>query len=71
VNGPVGVTLFEGGPVSPNGVLAAGTITAPDPENPCGWEDLADVRRAIRNGYAYVNVHTLAHPPGEIRGQLR
>jgi hypothetical protein len=25
---------------------------------------------AIESGNAYVNVHTVAHPPGEIRGQL-
>jgi hypothetical protein len=71
VNGPVGVTLFEGGPVSSSGVLAEGTITAPDEGNACGWESVADVQQAMANGFAYVNVHTLAHPPGEIRGQLR
>jgi glucose/arabinose dehydrogenase len=70
VNGPVGVTLFSGGPTSPNGILAQGTITAPDDGNACNWTDLADVLAAIQNGYAYVNVHTIAHPPGEIRGQL-
>jgi len=71
VNGPVGVTLFSGGPVSPNGVLAEGTLIAPDEGNACGWEDLEDVRRATKNGYAYVNVHTQSHPTGEIRGQIR
>jgi hypothetical protein len=72
VNGPVGVTLFEAddGPVSPDGVLAEGTITGPDPDNACGWEDLSDVRTAMKNGYAYVNVHTTGHPAGEIRGQV-
>lgn len=70
VNGPVGVTLFEGGPVSPNGVLAEGTIETPDTDNGCGWDELADVQMAMKNGNAYVNVHTLAHPPGEIRGQI-
>lgn len=71
VNGPVGVTLFSGGPVSPDGVLAEGTAAAPDASNACNWEDVGDVLTAIENGYAYVNVHTLAHPPGEIRGQIR
>lgn len=69
-NGPVGVTLFEGGPTSENGILSAGTIAEPDEENGCGWETLGDVVSAIRRGDTYVNVHTLAHPPGEIRGQV-
>ncbi|WP_396611683.1 CHRD domain-containing protein [Haloferax sp. S1W] len=70
VNGPVGVTLFEGGPVSKSGVLAEGTVTEPDAGNGCGWESLEDVFDAIERGEAYVNVHTLANLPGEIRGQL-
>ena len=70
VNGPVGVTLFTGGPISPNGILAEGTVVAPDEGNACTWDSLADVESAIRHGFGYVNVHTLAHPPGEIRGQI-
>ncbi len=69
-NGPVGVTLFSGGPTSENGILSAGTIVEPDDGNGCEWGTLADVVGAIRNGEAYVNVHTLANPPGEIRGQI-
>ncbi len=83
VSGPVGVTLFMGtvasGPVS--GVLATGTITAPDPGNACGWTDLAAVVAAINSGNTYVNVHTNDgvapantgpgdFPGGEIRGQI-
>jgi glucose/arabinose dehydrogenase len=71
VNGPVGVTLFSGGPISPNGTLAEGTITAPDEGNGCSWTGLQDVLTAIRNGNAYVNVHTQANPGGEIRGQIQ
>jgi hypothetical protein len=66
------------GPV--NGVLAAGTVTAPDPGNGCGWLDLDDVVTALESGDTYVNVHTNdgVEPPntgpgdfpgGEIRGQ--
>lgn len=70
VNGPVGVTLFMGGPVTPEGILAQARVSAPNDGNACGWETLADVAAAISSGNAYVNVHTLAHPPGEIRGQI-
>ncbi|MFD1645552.1 spondin domain-containing protein [Haloarchaeobius litoreus] len=69
-NGPVGVTLFEGGPESSDGTLAEGTITEPDDENGCGWESLDDVLTALRGDHTYVNVHTAANPAGEIRGQV-
>jgi len=85
VNGPVGATLFSGGtpgsgPV--NGVLAKGTITAPDANNGCGWATLADVAAAMQSGNTYVNVHTNDgipptntgpgdFPGGEIRGQVQ
>ena len=71
VNGPVGVTLFVGGPVDVNGTLAEGVITAPDPGNACGWADLDAVIAALESGDTYVNVHTTAHPGGEIRGQIK
>jgi hypothetical protein len=71
VNGPVGVTLFSGGPVTVNGTLAEGVITAPDEGNMCGWTDLDAVITALMSADTYVNVHTVAHPGGEIRGQVR
>ncbi|MFC7213716.1 CHRD domain-containing protein [Saliphagus sp. GCM10025334] len=69
-NGPVGVTLFSGGPTSDSGILAEGTITAPDDGNGCGWSTLDDVILAMKRGDTYVNVHTVDNPPGEIRGQI-
>lgn len=84
VNGPVGVTLFVGAPGGGrvDGVLAQGTVTAPDPGNGCGWADLSDVVDAMHSGNTYVNVHTNDgvpptntgpgdFPGGEIRGQIR
>lgn len=82
VNGPVGVTLFGGAPAGGriDGELAAGSLTAPDLGNACGWTDLEDVVTAVESGAAYVNVHTNDgvapantgpgdFPGGEIRGQ--
>ena len=71
MNGPVGVTLFQGSPVTKSGILSSGAILAVDPGNGCGWADLDDLVDAIRSGDTYVNVHTLGNLPGEIRGQLR
>jgi hypothetical protein len=83
VAGPVGVTLFHGAPGGGpfEGLLASGTITAPDAGNGCGWTTLGDVEAAVNAGNAYVNVHTNDgvappntgpgdFPGGEIRGQL-
>jgi hypothetical protein len=67
-NGPVGVTLFSGDPTTKR--TFKGTVTAPDDGNACGWTDLAAVVGAMWDGDTYVNVHTLAHPSGEIRGQI-
>lgn len=79
VNGPVVAFLFGFDPagVDVNGVLAEGTITAanviprPDSEAcPGGVANLAELIAKIRSGEAYVNVHTIDWPGGEIRGQL-
>lgn len=69
VNGPVGVTLFTGSPFSARGNLR-GSFTEPDPENDCGWLTLEDVVAALSSGNAYVNIHTVEYPSGEIRGQI-
>jgi hypothetical protein len=71
-NGPVVVTL-DGGPTRPGrsqGVLAEGTITAASLQGSLAGMTLADLVALIDAGDAYVNVHTDAHPSGEIRGQV-
>lgn len=72
-NGPVVAFLFgfEPGGVFVNGTLAQGIITAGDLTGPLAGMSLDDLLDAIRAGNTYVNVHTLANPPGEIRGQIR
>ncbi|MQA00367.1 MAG: CHRD domain-containing protein [Dehalococcoidia bacterium] len=77
-NGPVVAFLF--GPVTEgvtvNGTLATGTITnadvIPRPDSaacPGGVANFDEMVEKIIEGEAYVNVHTLALPAGEIRGQ--
>jgi hypothetical protein len=78
VNGPVVVFLYGFGPVvSPNGVLSEGARTNADVNPvgssaacPGGVANFAELVEKIRSGDAYVNVHTLANPGGEIRGQI-
>ena len=71
-NGPAGVTLIQlGAPITVNGILSQGPILAPNEGNACGWLTTDDIVDAIKAGNAYVNVHTLNYPGGEIRGQLR
>ncbi|CAH2030948.1 CHRD domain-containing protein [Trichlorobacter ammonificans] len=72
-NGPPVVFLFSG-PKKPgmfSGVLAEGTITARELSGEFAGKTLDELLQLITTGNAYVNVHTDAHPGGEIRGQLR
>jgi hypothetical protein len=76
------VVAFLFGPVlgglDANGVLAQGALTnantIPRPDSaqcPGGVANFDELIAKIRSGEAYVNVHTLANPGGEIRGQIR
>lgn len=49
-----------------NGVVAHGSITNANNAN----VSLDSLRVLFNNGNAYVNVHTTANPPGEIRDQV-
>jgi hypothetical protein len=68
VNGSVGVTLLMG--TFDNDDRVRSSFTAPDAGNGCMWATLGDVVGAIVDGNAYVNIHTVDFPGGEIRGQL-
>lgn len=79
LNGPVVVFLFgfNSAGVTVNGRLSEGTITAanviPRPDSaacPGGIATFDDLIEKMQTGGAYVNVHTLELPAGEIRGQL-
>lgn len=72
-NGPPIAGLFAGpkkeGKFS--GVLAEGVITEKDLMGSFSGKPLSDLIKLIKSGGAYVNVHTDAHPDGEIRGQIK
>jgi CHRD domain len=74
--GPVAVWLYPSKPPAVvkegkfTGVLARGTITAAQLIGPLKGKTIADLVDDIKAGNAYVNVHTTAHPAGEIRGQI-
>lgn len=53
-----------------DGVLAVGVITSANLVGPLAGQTLADLVGQIEAGNAYVNVHTLTNPGGEIRGQI-
>jgi hypothetical protein len=71
-NGPVAVFLFGfvSGGVTSNGVLAEGSFSGSDLLPTCGFADIGDLVAAMVAGNTYVNVHTVANPAGEIRGQI-
>jgi hypothetical protein len=76
-NGPVVLFLYPDGPPAQlfpgifNGLLGSRTVTSADirPKYP-GISNLDDLRQAIEEGRAYVNVHSVENPGGEIRGTL-
>ncbi len=73
INGPVLVVLLnsESKPLGMvHGPLAQGNFTGADLKGPLSGKQLSDLINMIKNGDAYVNVHTTQNPEGEIRGQL-
>ena len=61
---------FDAEGVSGNGNLATGKITDDDLVGALSGMTIADLIVQIEAGNAYVNVHTIANPGGEIRGQV-
>lgn len=75
-NGGVVVWLYPSAPPAvmlpgtTNGILATGTITSASLVGTLKGKTLGDLITQMNNGNAYVNVHTMMNPGGEIRGQI-
>lgn len=70
-NGPVVVSLLTlPAPGVSGSVQIQGYLTAADLTGPLAGHPLQDLISALRRGTAYLNVYTVRHPDGEIRGQL-
>ncbi|UCE31038.1 MAG: CHRD domain-containing protein [Burkholderiales bacterium] len=76
-NGPIVVWLYPSAPPEvlipgrSDGMLAVGVFTAANLVGPLAGQTIEDLIAHIQAGNAYVNVHTVAFPSGEIRGQIR
>lgn len=75
-NGPIAVWLYPqsqspslmAGPI--NGKLVQGVIADSSLTGPMKGKSVLDLIHAIEHDSAYVQVHTKAHPEGELRGQV-
>lgn len=69
-NGPPGTPACPSPPATVAGTVSAADVVGPAAQGVAAGE-WAEIRRAIRAGATYVNVHSDLFPGGEIRGQLR
>lgn len=74
--GGIVVWLYPAGPPAvlipgrSSGILAQGTFSAANFVGTLAGQPLSTLLADIAAGRAYVNVHTSANPPGEIRGNM-
>lgn len=68
VDGPIIVPFFM--TTLPATDTISGTLTNADVTPAAGITTIAQVATAIADGNAYVNIHTVEYPGGELRGQL-
>jgi CHRD domain len=68
-NGPAGTQMCPAGPVTIGGTATAAQVIGPAGQGIAAGE-IEEIIAAIRAGVAYVNIHTVQFPPGEIRGQF-
>ena len=54
-----------------SGEIAKGTIMDKDLIGPLAGKTIGDLVKLIKDGGAYINVHTDKYPDGEVRGQIK
>jgi CHRD domain len=72
-NAPATVPVPQACPAQPatiTGTLTAANVIANTAGIDGGAAGFAEMVKAIRSGAAYVNVHTMVHPSGEVRARL-
>jgi CHRD domain len=60
----------NGQPITSPLSIGKGKITSTDLQGPLAGKQISDLVNIIKNGQAYVNVHTDQNQNGEIRGQI-
>jgi hypothetical protein len=70
-NGPAGTPACPAAPGTVEGVLTADDMVGGAAAQGISAGEFGELRRAIRNGVAYANIHSETYPGGEARGQLR
>lgn len=69
-NGPVVAFLYGPNAAGTNAITQSGSITEANFVGPMAGKTWADFNAALVSGQLYVNVHSLANPGGEARGQI-
>ncbi|MGH8668006.1 MAG: CHRD domain-containing protein [Burkholderiales bacterium] len=69
-NGPAGTQACPPAPARISGEATAVDVIGPGGAQQIGPGEIEEIVAAIRSGAAYVNIHTVTSPGGEVRGQF-